>query len=99
MFKSLIVAAALMVSMVGVASATTPNTPYRLVGAMLIIDQRNTQVEAVGINLPAETLSVCEAAKTAIVANGFVGGNYDYRTSVQRTYNLTCVNTNVLAAP
>lgn len=97
--SKLLVAIVLSMLMVGVASATVPNTPYRLVGAMLIVDQRNSQVESVGVNVPAETLTVCEAAKTSIVATGFVGGNYDYRTTVQRTYNLTCVNTNVLAAP
>jgi len=94
MFKFLIVA--LTLSMVGVASAATP---YRLVGAIVVVDQNSLSVNSVGVNIPAETLAVCNAAKTAIVGTNFSDGNYDKRASMQRTYNLICVNTRATPAP
>jgi len=99
MFRCLMLLVVAMVSMVSIANAAVVNTPFRLVGAILIVDQRNSQVEAISINAPAETAAVCELMKSAITANGFTGGNYDYKSSVQRTYSLTCVNTNAVIAP
>jgi len=88
--KKALIALFVSVVMIGSASAATP---YRLVGAMMIVDQRNSKVESVEINVPAINLAVCESNKAAIIATGFFGGNYDYKNSVQRTYSLTCVNT------
>ena len=95
MFKSLFVAVILMFVMIGSASATIIDTHYRLVGMMFILDERNIQTEAIGINIPSENLEVCNTMKTAIMATPFSGGNYYYVANMKRSYSLTCVNTTI----
>ena len=95
MFKSLFVSVILMFVMIGSANATLIYTPYRLVGMMFVLDERNIQTEAIGINVPAENLEVCNTMKTAIMATPFSGGNYYYVANMKRSYSLTCVNTTI----